>query len=108
MAPEPAQPSPPPTPPPPQLIRIEATKEPDVWLFSTIPSPIGIEGMVRAPSRPEAMQAISQAIHGLSIRTRSEGMISLALLVDPTALVGATRMTPDMDGEREVCNAKIV
>jgi hypothetical protein len=98
----------PPPPPPPQIIRIEATKEPDVWLFSTIPSPIGIEGMVRAPSRTEAVQAISQTIRGLSIRTRSEGMISLALLVDPEALVGATRMTPDMDGEREVCNAQVV
>jgi hypothetical protein len=57
--------------------------------------------MVRAPSRPAAVQIISQAIRELSIRTRSEGMISLALLVDPTALVDATKMTPDIEEESE-------
>lgn len=96
-------------PQPPEIIRIEATNDPQTWLFSTIPAPIGIEGIIKAASSKEAIQKVSQAIRGLQLRCNPpDGLVCLALLVNPESLVAATRMTPDVDGEREVCNAKIV
>ena len=91
----PTPPDIPPPPPPEDTIRIEASKDPETWLFSTIPDPIGIEGMVRALDREEAFQKVTEAVRQLSLRCKTDEIISMALLVNQEALVAATRMTPD-------------
>jgi hypothetical protein len=105
--PKPAPPVPQPSNPP-EVIRIEATKEPGTWTFSTPASPIGIEGMVRAASPRDAIQTVSEAIRGLRLLCNSpEGLVSLALLVDPAALVANTILTPDIRADKEGQNGQV-
>ena len=94
---------------PAEVIRIEAAKQAGTWLFSTIPAPIGIEGMVTARDANEAIRKVSQAIRSLSVLCKHpDGLVSLALLVDPSALVSSTRMTPDIEVEKEGQHAQVV